>query len=193
MNLYKYLRNILKNERAWILPVLLLIFGFSIGAFGIGMMFGDDVQRYYYRTNPPIYNPPQEKTSIISTQLLSLLNEKRQKRNLKLLKENKMLDYIAYIRAKTILDTQDFSHEATQSGLPYTKVATNLGYFYEGLGENLAMGFTNKEKILKAWEKSKEHADIMFSNDYTEAGSYTLEGNFYGYISNITVLIMGKQ
>jgi len=117
------LRKILKKERILILPVLLLIFGFSIGAFGIGMMFGDDVQRYYYLTNPPIYNTPQEKTSIISAQLLSLLNEKRQKRNLKLLKENKMLDYVAYIRAKTILDTQDYSHEATQSGLPYTKVA----------------------------------------------------------------------
>jgi len=111
---------------------------------------------------------------------------------LKLLKENKMLDYVAYIRAKTILDTQDYSHEATQSGLPYTKVAINLGYFYENLGENLAMGFTNKEDIISEWTKSKIHADIMFSSDYIEAGSYTIEGDFYGINSNVTVLILGK-
>lgn len=32
----------------------------------------------------------------------------------------------------------------------------------------------------------------MFSSDYIEAGSYTIEGDFYGINSNVTVLILGK-
>jgi uncharacterized protein YkwD len=179
-------------KKTWILLVLGFILGSSLIAFGIGSMFGDNVQEYYYHFNPPTYNPPPEKTSINSTQLLNLLNEKRQKKSLKPLKENKMLDYVAYIRAKTIFDKQEYTHEATRSGLTYSTVANKLGYFYKSLGENIAIGYTDEEQIITDWEKSKEHADIMFRNDYAEAGTYTLEGKFYGKSGNVTVLILGK-
>ena len=180
-------------KKTWILLVLGFILGFSLISFSVGMLYGDNVQKYYYRFNPPTYNPPPEKTSINSTRLLNLLNEKRQKRNLKLLKENKMLDYVAYLRAKTIFDEQEYTHEATRSGLTYSTVADKLGYFYASLGENLAIGYTNEEQIITDWEKSKKHADIMLKNDYTEAGIYTLGGNFYGKSGNVTVLILGKN
>lgn len=180
-------------KKIWILLVLGFILGFSLIAFSTGMMFGDQVQEYYYHFNPPVYNPPPEETSINSAQLLNLLNEKRQKKNLKTLKENKMLDYVAYLRAKTIFDTQEYTHEATRSGLTYSTVANKLGYFYKSVGENLAIGYANEEQIITDWEKSKKHADIMFSSKYAEAGTYTLEGNFYSKSGNVTVLILGKQ
>lgn len=180
-------------KKTWIFLLLGFILGFSLIAFGAGMMFGDNVQGYYYHFNLPTYSPPPEKTSISLTQLLNFLNEKRQKRNLKPLKENKMLDYVAYLRAKTIFDTQEYTHEATLSGMTYSTLTNKLGYFYKSLGENLAIGYTNEEQIITDWEKSKKHADIMFRNDYSEAGAYTLEGIFYGKSGNVTVLILGKQ
>ena len=179
-------------KKTWVFLVIGFILGFSLIAFGAGMMFGDNIQGYYYHFNPPVYNPPHEETSINSTQLLSLLNEKRKQKDLKPIKENTMLDYVAYLRAKTIFDTQEYTHEATRSGLTYSIVADKLGYFYRFIGENLAIGYTNEEQIITDWEKSKRHADIMFRSDYAEAGIYTLEGDFYGKSGNITVLILGR-
>ena len=179
-------------KKTWVLLTLGFILGFSLIAFIVGSMFGDNIWEYYYRFNPPTYSPPPEKTSVNSTQLLNLLNEKREQRGLKQIKENKMLDYVAYLRAKTIFDTQEYTHEATRSGLTYSIVADKLGYFYRFIGENLAIGYTNEEQIITDWEKSKRHADIMFRNDYAEAGIYTLKGDFYGKSGNITVLILGR-
>ena len=148
-------------KKTWILLVLGFILGFSLIAFGAGMMFGDNVKGYYYRFNPPTYNPPPEKTSINSKQLLNLLNEKRQEKSLKPLKENKMLDYVAYLRAKIIFDTQEYTHVATRSGLTYSTLANKLGYFYESLGENLAIGYTNEAQIITDWEKSKKRISAI--------------------------------
>lgn len=175
-------------------PLLIGIAGLIFLFLGLGMIIGSQevIPKTYYHFNPPVYNPPVNTTNINSEKLLTLINQRRQNKGLKTFQESRMLSYVAYLRAKTIFDTQEFTHESTRSGLTYSNIADKLGYFYESLGENLAIGYANEEEIVTEWEKSKEHADNMFSNVYIEAGIYTLKGIFYEDSVNATVLILGK-
>jgi len=151
------------------------------------------VPRVYYRFNQPVYNPPPETTEISSTKLLLTINQKRNDKGLDPFKENLTLSYIAYLRAKAIVDTQEFTHVATISGLTDTRIADKLGYFYQNLRENLAIDYKTEDQIVKAWERSEKHAENIFTGEALDAGIYSLSGDFFGKNKVVTVLILGRN
>jgi len=182
--------------KPYVKPLILAIVGLiflSIGLIGAVIGSWETIPKLYYHFNPPVYNPPPDTTKISSEKLLTLVNQERQNKGLTPFQENKTLAYIAYLRAKNILDTQEFTHEATRSGLTNNKLAIKIGYFYESLSENLAMGGGTEEKIVEAWKESKRHAEIMFTNEGLDAGVYSQEGIFNGDKRIVTVLILGKD
>jgi len=171
------------------------IAGLVFLSFALGTIIGGQeiIPKLYYRFNPPVYNTPLGTTIINSTNLLLLINQERHDKGLKPFRESKILTYIAYLRAKNIFDTQEFTHEATRSGLTNGKIAVRLGYFYKDLRENLAIGYKTERQTVEAWKKSEKHAKNIFTNEELDAGIYNQEGIFYGDKRIITVLILGKD
>lgn len=181
--------------KPYVKPLILAIVGFiflSIGLIGVVIGSWETIPKLYCHYNPPVYNPPQDATKISSEKLLTLINQERQNKRLTPFQENKTLAYIAYLRAKNIFDTQEFTHEATRSGLTSDKLAIKIGYFYESLSENLAIGSGTEKEIVEAWKQSKKHAEIMFTNEVLDAGVFSQGGLFYGDEKIVTVLILGK-
>lgn len=175
--------------------LFLVIFGLMLIFIGLVKIAYDKkiIPILFYQYNPPVYNTPPESTKLNSATLLDLINQKRSETKLKPLIMNQTLKFIAYLRAKTIIDTQEFTHEATRSGLMYDVVAKKVGYPYKRLKENLAIGFKKEESVLNGWMNSKKHAEIILANDVSEVGIYSLEGNFYGINRIVTVLIEGEE
>lgn len=176
-------------------PLFLGVTGLVLFSLGLGIVIGswEMTPKLYYRFNPPVYNPPPDTTKINPAKLLTLINQERHNKGLKPFQESKTLTYIAHLRAKNIIDTQEFTHEATRSGLTYSNLATKVGYFYKSLKENLAIGYEVEERIIEDWKQSEKHAQAMFTDEAQDAGIYSQEGIFYGDKITITVLILGKE
>ena len=182
--------------KPYVKPLILGTIGLvflSSGLMGVIIGSWETIPKLYYRFNPLVYNPPPDTTKISSEKLLTLINQERQGKGLKPFQENKTLAYIAYLRAKNIVDTQEFTHEATRSGLTNNKIATRLGYSYNDLRENLAISNGTEEQIVKAWERSEKHAENIFTNETLDAGIYNLGGDFWGEDRVVIVLILGKD
>ena len=164
---------------------LVFFCGFFLFAFGLGFLL--KTPEGLFRFNPPalpVYEVDQENYSINPQELLATINQAREDQDLSPLKENNILDFIAYQRALDMKKTKNFSHEA--EGRTYFLLATSFGYNYKLVGENLAMGFKNSERIVKAWLLSEKHRENLLG-DFEEIGLASLLGSE----GIITVAIFG--
>lgn len=145
-------------------------------------------------TIPPVFNIPSEVNRDFAIDIIDRTNIERKRENLKPLKENSALSYAAYLRAKDILDNQDFSHIATKSGeIKAQKAIQIVGYRYSEAGENLAMGIDDPNEVVAQWLVSPGHRDNTLSKSFNETGVAVLNGVFQGSDNTyITVQLFGK-
>lgn len=150
-------------------------------------------QRLSYKYSPPIYNAPVETSKLKSSILLSLVNSERKKQKLPEIKVDQNLEYIAYLRAKDILENQEFTHEATISGKTMGVLVEKLTPIYSTVWENLAIGkFPNEEDVVTRWRASPKHNEVMLSSA-TSGGAYVFDGSFYGNEVSVVALILGLE
>lgn len=206
MKKLKHFNKEIKSLRKTFKPFLILFILWSIGlillSLGIGYWIGNGkiVSENYtqiatspYKLITPVFSLPTESVRIKPDKLFELINKERASKGLSPFQKDEALTYVAYLRAKDMLDTQEFSHLATQSGLKYSFIAERIGYIYKEIKENLALGFSTEEQIIDAWKKSQEHADNIYANGNYDAGIYAKEGKFYGENRIITVLVVGLK
>jgi len=62
---------------------------------------------------------------------------------------------------------------------------TGVGYNSAASGENLAMGFSSAESVVKAWTKSTTHYANLIDPDYKEIGVAMISGTFENKDSNL--------
>jgi len=109
------------------------------------------------------------------------------------LSENRLLGAIASERADDMFQKQYFAH-ISPSGEGATDVALRVGYHYEHLGENIAMGnFQNDEKIVLAWMQSPGHRENILSDGCSEIGVGVKRGWMKGEEVWVAVQIFGAQ
>jgi uncharacterized protein YkwD len=112
--------------------------------------------------------------------VLKWTNEQRAKNNLPPLKENKILDISAKLKADDMFQNQYFEH-VSPTGIGVDGLAKKVGYEYILIGENLAMGnFQNSEKLVEAWMDSPGHRENILNSKYREIGVAVLEGIYNG-------------
>ncbi len=142
----------------------------------------------------PIFAVPSEVNRDFVIDIIDRTNIERKNKSLQPLKENSALSYAAYIRAKDILDNQDFSHIATKSGeIKAQKAIKIVGYRYSEAGENLAMGIDDPNEVVAQWIASPEHKENIFSKSFNETGVAVLNGEFQGQKNDyIVVQLFGK-
>jgi len=97
------------------------------------------------------------------------VNQLRLQHNLPPLKLNAQLCDAAQAHAETMAQTGVIAHADSQ-GRRADYRASEAGYFYHRLGENLAAGQPTWERALQAWLNSPDHRANLLTPDYRELG-----------------------
>jgi uncharacterized protein YkwD len=123
---------------------------------------------------------------------INFTNIERKNNNLRVLKENPLLNKAALAKANDMFLGQYFEH-ISPNGTGPAGLADRAGYLYIAIGENLAMGnFKNDEDLVRAWMNSPGHRANILNPKYTEIGVAVLEGEFEGRKVWLAVQEFGK-
>lgn len=122
------------------------------------------------------------------TQLLSIINEEREKNNLPSLQIDENLQNVAKLKANDIVQNNYFSHISPTYGTPFEMLkAHNIAY--KTASENIA-GNSSIQSAYNAWISSDSHKQNILSNDYNYTGIAVVDSIAYGKI--IVELFIGK-
>ena len=185
-----------KSQKLYYLS--LALFGIGLIVFGLALFLSGfksfDWNYLRWRINPPEYFIPIDETlPIHSSTIIELTNKEREKENLPPLKESNPLSYLAYLRAKVILDNDDFTHALETDNPTMTDLAKKIGYRYTFLAENLAKDFNKPENIITRWITSEKHKENILSNKYKETGVAVVKGELEGKETIVVVQIFGEK
>jgi uncharacterized YkwD family protein/spore coat assembly protein SafA len=131
--------------------------------------------------NPQIPNPdliyPGQKITVplfdqiksIEHQVIQLTNQERAKYGLPALKADWQVSRVARYKSADMRDRGYFSHTSPTYGSPFTMLK-NFNISYTAAGENIAMGQTTPQAVVKAWMNSTGHRQNILSKSYTHIG-----------------------
>ncbi len=107
-------------------------------------------------------------------------NNQRLANNLPVLKENIKLNAAARAKAQDMFTKQYFEH-VSPIGRGPADLAKTAGYDYLIIGENLALGnFENDKVLVQAWMDSPGHRANILNDKYTEIGVAVEKGTYEG-------------
>ena len=121
--------------------------------------------------------PIVDEKEVFESRLFMLINQYRVKNHLKPWEKDAILALSADMKAEKMDNDGYFGH--TLPGKPanyFMNEFLEAGYpavqqgFYSKLGENLACGYDTPEQVLKAWQESAAHNQLLLSTSYYEAG-----------------------
>ena len=113
--------------------------------------------------------------------------------NLPSLAEDQTLDDIATLRIDNMFAGQYFAHVNPATGESAVTVASNVGYAYLAIGENLALGLYDGDAgVVNAWMNSPGHRANILDVHYTQIGVAVREGMFQGQETWIAVQVFGR-
>lgn len=129
--------------------------------------------------------------SVLPGVLSSLTNEERSKENLPILAENSLLVQAAQLKAEDMASKSYFAHTSPEGKAPWYWF-NQVGYVYAFAGENLAVNFTDSEKVTEAWMNSPTHRANIVAGAYTEVGTGVATGTYKGYESIFVAQVYGR-
>ena len=119
-------------------------------------------------------------------------NNERVKAGLKVLKNDERLSQIADLRLQDMFRKQYFEH-VSPSGESASTVASDIQYEYIAIGENIALGnFENDKILVDAWMNSPGHRANILSSKYSALGVAVGKGVYQGKSTWIGVQIFSK-
>ena len=123
--------------------------------------------------------------------LVALTNTERILNGRLPLKENKVLDQIAKLRAEDMINKNYFSHNSPEGKLPWYWFGL-AGYKFTSAGENLAVLFEDPNSIIEGWMSSPTHRANILKNKFTEIGMAVVAGKYNGVDTNYVVEVFGN-
>jgi uncharacterized protein YkwD len=125
--------------------------------------------------------------------IIDLTNTERARNRLPPLKENRLLDTIAELRARDMLEKQYFAH-VSPTGQQASDLAQSVGYAYKRIAENIGSGlFLTNRKIVDGWMQSPGHRKSILSAEVEEIGAAVVRGRMNGEETHIAVQIFGLE
>ncbi|PIT90488.1 MAG: hypothetical protein COU22_01840, partial [Candidatus Komeilibacteria bacterium CG10_big_fil_rev_8_21_14_0_10_41_13] len=168
-------RQILLSKRGNKIKLLILV-----GILSISVML--------FFVTPTYSKAPLE---VASDRLIDLTNQERIKFGLQPLKASSVLNQAATNKAEDILNKQYFSHNSPD-GKKFSQWVKDEGYSnYQIIGENLAMGFSSEEAVIKAWMNSQGHKDNILNPKYKDIGLAVIKGRLEGKNTYVIVQYFG--
>lgn len=128
---------------------------------------------------------------LTGSNLLSLLNQDRQKNGLSPLQGNPMLERAAYAKARDILANNYFAHTSPAGITPWDFIK-NEGFIYKFAGENLAINYSSAYDLENDFLKSPSHRDNLLSPLFSEVGIAVVSGISNGQPAIVTVQMFGS-
>jgi uncharacterized protein YkwD len=116
---------------------------------------------------PPSVGTPAQVCDEFAQEILRLVNEARAKNNLSALQLDATLCAAAEVRAKEV--AVRFSHTRPDGTSCFT-VLREFGVNYNVCGENIALGFTDAQKVFNGWMNSSSHRANILNPNYKFLG-----------------------
>ena len=140
--------------------ILILLF------FGLATSACSETQTISQPTILPASSPSHP----VVKDLLTQINEERQRRGLKRLNHNALLSKAALGHAREQMAQNALDHQS-QDGRSLADRVNATGYKWRFVAENLAGGQETPEEAVVAWIKSPSHRKNMFATKATEFGA----------------------
>lgn len=182
----KKTKRIIKSP---IFIILAVIFAFVVGVLGTKIITPVAEKIESSQSEPSFIE--QREPNILPDEVFELTNNERIKNGLKPLKRNPKLDEAALERAKVIIEFDEWAHEATRSGVPYTEAIKRANYWNINYGENLANGQFTSEEVVRGWMSSEAHKANILNSKFQEVGIATYSGQLNGVSTVVTVQLFG--
>lgn len=134
-------------------------------------------ERYGAQWRDPSHDFDSEHESLFDTQLYTLLlNNERAKHNLNALIYQDKLERSAQLRAKKMLDYDEFDAKAEKSGYTMKDAMNDVGYSNIVYGEFPMLGYYNAKELFDAFMEQPGARDFLLNEDYDEIGVSTFVG-----------------
>lgn len=132
---------------------------------------------------------PVPEKKVAAADVITLVNDERQKHGVGKLAANSLLMQAAQISSDDHVKYAYAGHVSPNGRQPFSS-EKQLGYSYASIGENLAYMTpgSGAAAIVAAWMKSESHRDTLLSPDFLEAGvgitdgPVTIDGGTYSYV-----------
>lgn len=111
--------------------------------------------------------------------VIGLTNKARLENQLPAVKTNDLLTLAAQTKAQDMALKGYFAHISPEGTKPWFWL-DQAGYRYRYAGENLAVNFSDSERMVKAWRSSPAHNMNLLGPRYTEIGVGTATGLYQG-------------
>lgn len=131
------------------------------------------------------------KPTLDGEEFVKMLNDKRKEKNLKPLKYNILLSNSAKIRGNAIIKSNDFSVEATKSGVPLEKAIKQSGYQNIIFAESYSRGFYEASEILDNYLEFPDIKQMLMSTQYQDLGIAPVIGDIEGCPVQVVVTHLG--
>lgn len=129
--------------------------------------------------------------AVLPSVLSTLTNEERSKNNLPELSVNPLLVQAAQMKAEDMATKSYFAHTSPEGKTPWYWFDL-VGYKYTYAGENLAVNFSDSERVTEAWMNSPTHQANIVGKNFTEIGTGVATGTFKGRESVFVAQVYGK-
>ncbi len=114
-------------------------------------------------------NNVNNNTSIITQEVVKLVNIERQKAGLTPLKIDQELSKVAMLKSEDMKKKGYFSHTSPTYGTPFDMLK-QFNIKYTTAGENIAKGQKTAEAVVDAWMNSDGHRRNILSKSFTHIG-----------------------
>jgi hypothetical protein len=115
--------------------------------------------------------------NIATNVLIDLANENRTQNHIQPLKKNEKLAVAAVLKAGHMIENQYFAHFSPDGTTPWYFI-NKAGYEFSYAGENLAINFTDPEKVDQAWMDSPLHRGNLLNSNFKEVGVAAVDGKY---------------
>lgn len=129
-------------------------------------------------------------SKITTNVLVDLTNEDRVKNNLNPLSINETLIKAASLKASDMSENGYFAH-TSPTGVDPWHWFQKAGYVFLYAGENLAINFSESNKVEEAWMNSPKHRDNILDSRFKEIGIAKEVGIYNGALTTYIVQLFG--
>ncbi|WLD95376.1 SafA/ExsA family spore coat assembly protein [Alkalihalobacillus sp. AL-G] len=119
--------------------------------------------------------PRKQQIKQIEHQAIQLTNEYRAKNGLKPLTPDWQLSRVARYKSMDMKNKGYFSHRSPTYGSPFDMMR-DFNIQYTAAGENIAMGQSTPQAVVRAWMNSAGHRRNILNQRYTHIGVGYVEG-----------------
>lgn len=115
-----------------------------------------------------------------------MLNEYRKTNNIEPLTYNNKLEKSAQLRAKIMLQYNEFDSKGVKSGYGMSRAVKDVGYFNILYGEFPMLGYYDAKELYDSFTEQPSAKDFLLNKDYDEIGVST----FVGLLQNCPVQVV---